>query len=59
LEKYFRESAEEEREHAQLLIGKTTEFHYFHSYINAYHLDYTNTRGGRVVLRALQAPEVR
>ncbi|GAB5586460.1 hypothetical protein Unana1_01360 [Umbelopsis nana] len=40
LEKYFRESAEEEREHAQALI------------------DYQNMRGGRVVLRALQAPEI-
>ncbi|KAI9323560.1 ferritin-like superfamily [Dichotomocladium elegans] len=39
LEKYFRESAEEEREHAQKLI------------------DYVNTRGGKVILRALQAPE--
>ncbi|CAO3664230.1 unnamed protein product [Umbelopsis ramanniana] len=39
LEKYFRESAEEEREHAQHLI------------------DYQNMRGGRVILRALQAPE--
>ncbi|KAG0747389.1 hypothetical protein G6F62_001464 [Rhizopus arrhizus] len=39
LEKYFREAAHEEREHAQKLI------------------DYINTRGGRVVLRALQAPE--
>ncbi|KAI9473950.1 MAG: ferritin-like superfamily [Benjaminiella poitrasii] len=39
LEKYFRESAEEEREHAQKLI------------------DYINTRGGRVILRGLQAPE--
>ncbi|CEG84193.1 Putative Ferritin [Rhizopus microsporus] len=40
LEKYFREAAEEEREHAQKLI------------------DYVNTRGGRVALRALHAPEV-
>ncbi|KAI8069244.1 ferritin-like superfamily [Gongronella butleri] len=39
LEKYFRESAEEEREHAQHLI------------------DYLNMRGGKVILRALQAPE--
>ncbi|KAG1461226.1 hypothetical protein G6F56_005777 [Rhizopus delemar] len=39
LEKYFRDSANEEREHAQKLI------------------DYINTRGGRVILRALQAPE--
>ncbi|KAI7869443.1 ferritin-like superfamily [Spinellus fusiger] len=39
LEKYFRASAEEEREHAQHLI------------------DYQNTRGGKVVLRSLQAPE--
>ncbi|RUS24559.1 ferritin-like superfamily, partial [Jimgerdemannia flammicorona] len=40
LEKYFRESCEEERAHAQLLIN------------------YQNMRGGRVVLRALQAPEL-
>ncbi|CDH60250.1 soma ferritin [Lichtheimia corymbifera JMRC:FSU:9682] len=39
LEKYFRESAQEERDHAQKLI------------------DYVNTRGGKVILRALQAPE--
>ncbi|ORZ21392.1 ferritin-like superfamily [Absidia repens] len=39
LEKYFRESAQEEREHAQHLI------------------DYLNMRGGKVILRALQAPE--
>ncbi|KAG0168131.1 Stores iron in a soluble, non-toxic, readily available form [Apophysomyces sp. BC1034] len=39
LEKYFREQAEEEREHAQHLI------------------DYLNMRGGKVLLRALQAPE--
>ncbi|CAO3612003.1 unnamed protein product [Cunninghamella blakesleeana] len=39
LEKFFRESAEEEREHAQHLI------------------DYLNMRGGKVIIRALQAPE--
>ncbi|KAI8992530.1 ferritin-like superfamily [Pilobolus umbonatus] len=39
LEKYFRESANEEREHAQKMI------------------DYINTRGGKVILRGLQAPE--
>ncbi|KAL1929840.1 hypothetical protein VTP01DRAFT_994 [Rhizomucor pusillus] len=39
LEKYFREQAQEERQHAQYLI------------------DYLNTRGGKVILRALQAPE--
>ncbi|KAI9498374.1 ferritin-like superfamily [Zychaea mexicana] len=39
LEKYFRESAQEERDHAQTLI------------------DYCNMRGGKVILRALQAPE--
>ncbi|KAI8341937.1 ferritin-like superfamily [Chlamydoabsidia padenii] len=39
LEKYFRDSANEEREHAQHLI------------------DYLTMRGGKVILRALQAPE--
>ncbi|KAG2220555.1 hypothetical protein INT45_004161 [Circinella minor] len=39
LEKYFRDSAQEERDHAQKLI------------------DYCNMRGGKVILRALQAPE--
>ncbi|KAG0300379.1 fts3-like protein [Dissophora globulifera] len=38
LEKFFRASAAEEREHAQKLI------------------DYQNRRGGKVVLRALEAP---
>ncbi|ORY96842.1 ferritin-like superfamily [Syncephalastrum racemosum] len=39
LEKYFREQAHEERQHAQHLI------------------DYLNMRGGKVILKALQAPE--
>ncbi|KAF7728080.1 hypothetical protein EC973_006718 [Apophysomyces ossiformis] len=39
LEKFFREQAHEEREHAQHLI------------------DYLNMRGGKVILRQLQAPE--
>ncbi|KAJ2956382.1 hypothetical protein NQZ79_g7763 [Umbelopsis isabellina] len=52
LEKYFRESAEEEREHAQALIGMTRWF-----LAGSMFMNYQNMRGGRVILRALQAPE--